>query len=100
MSDRIGPYNIIETRIKIQAHIPNTIAISKKANKGCKNMHNILISKQKQSKQFLNGIEKVIDFVNRIGVKYLSSHLKPQRNLNITGHNFKIYTKKLQKTTF
>lgn len=49
MLARIGPYNIKEARIKIQAHIPNTIAIFKKANKGCRDMYNILISKRKET---------------------------------------------------
>lgn len=90
--DRIGPYNIKEARIKIQAHIPKTIAIFKKANKGCKDMYNISMSKKKQSKQFINGMKKVIDLVTRIGVKNFSSRLKLQRNLNITGYNFKYQT--------
>lgn len=54
--DRIGRYYIKKARIKIQAQIQNTIAIFKEANKDCKDMYNLLPSKKKETKQFMNGI--------------------------------------------
>lgn len=98
MLDIIGPYNIKETRIKIQAHTPTTNTIQyntilKILNKGCIDMY-ILISKKKEIiKAVYKSHEEDYRFKDSDWGKSFLATVNNYKGIHITCYNFKYYSK-------